>query len=78
MTKPIHVVDINKAANQLSKLVDQSAKGEPFIIAKVGEPLVKVTAIDAPAPAKKNTATRLYARADFGSGRFRPDGPLRF
>jgi prevent-host-death family protein len=53
MTNPIHIVDINKAAKQLSKLVDQAAKGEPFIIAKAGKPLVKVTAIDAPAPAKK-------------------------
>jgi prevent-host-death family protein len=52
MAKPIPIVDINKAAKQLSKLVDQAAKGEPFIIAKAGKPLVKVTVIDAPVPAK--------------------------
>jgi prevent-host-death family protein len=52
MVKPIPIVDINKAVKQLSKLVDQAANGEPFVIAKAGKPLVKVTAIDAPAPAK--------------------------
>jgi prevent-host-death family protein len=46
-------VNIHEAKTQLSKLVDQAAKGEPFVIAKAGKPLVKVTAIDAkdtPAP----------------------------
>jgi prevent-host-death family protein len=43
-------VNIYDAKTQLSKLVDQASKGEPFIIAKAGKPLVRVTAIDAPAP----------------------------
>jgi prevent-host-death family protein len=42
-------VNIHEAKTQLSRLVDRAAKGEPFIIAKAGKPLVKVTAIDAPA-----------------------------
>jgi antitoxin (DNA-binding transcriptional repressor) of toxin-antitoxin stability system len=29
-------------------LVDEAAKGEPFIIAKAGKPVVKVVALDAP------------------------------
>jgi antitoxin (DNA-binding transcriptional repressor) of toxin-antitoxin stability system len=33
---------------QLSKLVDQAVKGEAFVIAKAGKPLVKVEALDAP------------------------------
>ena len=41
-------VNIHEAKTQLSKLVDQAAKGEPFIIAKAGKPLVKVVPIDAP------------------------------
>ena len=41
-----------EAKTQLSKLVDQASKGEPFIIAKAGKPLVKVIAVDAPIPAK--------------------------
>lgn len=41
-------VNIHEAKTQLSKLVDQAAKGEPFVIAKAGKPLVKVSALDAP------------------------------
>lgn len=41
-------VNIHEAKTQLSKLVDQAAKGEPFVIAKAGKPLVRVAALDAP------------------------------
>ena len=34
--------NIHEAKTQLSRLVDRAAKGEPFIIAKAGKPLVKV------------------------------------
>jgi prevent-host-death family protein len=40
--------NIHEAKTQLSRLVDQAAKGESFIIAKAGRPLVKVTPLDAP------------------------------
>ena len=43
-------VNMHEAKTHLSKLVDQAVKGEPFVIAKAGKPLVKVTAIDAPKP----------------------------
>lgn len=50
----MEIVNIHDAKTRLSRLVEQAAKGEPFIIAKAGKPLVKVTAIDAaPAPAKR-------------------------
>ncbi len=52
MKKAIPVVNMHEAKTQLSKLVDRASKGEPFIIAKAGKPLVKVMAIDAPAPAQ--------------------------
>jgi prevent-host-death family protein len=42
------IVNIHEAKTQLSKLVDRAAKGEPFVIAKAGKPLVKVVALDAP------------------------------
>lgn len=42
-------VNIHEAKTQLSKLVDRAAKGEPFIIARAGTPLVKVAGLDAPA-----------------------------
>ncbi len=45
-------VNIHEAKTQLSRLIDQAVKGEPFIIAKAGKPMVKVTAVDAPEPAK--------------------------
>ena len=41
-------VNIHEAKTQLSKLVDRAAKGETFVIAKSGKPLVKVVALDAP------------------------------
>ncbi|HEX3067340.1 MAG TPA: type II toxin-antitoxin system prevent-host-death family antitoxin [Thermoanaerobaculia bacterium] len=46
-------VNIHEAKTQLSKLVDRAAKGEPFIIAKAGKPLVKVVALDAPAAPRR-------------------------
>ena len=42
-------VNIHEAKTQLSKLVDRAAKGETFVIAKAGKPLVKVAALEAPA-----------------------------
>lgn len=35
-------VNIHNAKTQLSKLVEQAAQGESFIIAKAGKPMVKV------------------------------------
>jgi prevent-host-death family protein len=55
------IVNIHEAKTQLSKLVEQAAKGEPFIIAKAGKPLVKVTALDAP-------TGRQMRRLDFMAG----------
>ena len=52
MKKTIRIVNIHEARTQLAKLVDEAARGESFIIARRGKPLVKVTATDAPTPAK--------------------------
>lgn len=41
-------VNIHEAKTQLSKLIDEASKGESFIIAKAGKPVVKVTAISVP------------------------------
>ena len=43
----MRTVNIHDAKTQLSRLVEQAAKGEPFIIAKAGKPLVKVIPLDA-------------------------------
>ena len=41
-------VNIHEAKTHLSSLLERAAKGEPFIIAKAGKPLVKVVPLDAP------------------------------
>ena len=41
-------VNIHEAKTHLSRLVDEAADGEPFIIAKAGKPMVKVLAVNAP------------------------------
>lgn len=46
-------VNMHEAKTQLSRLVDRAAKGESFVIAKAGKPLVKVSALDAPAAAQR-------------------------
>ena len=49
----MNTVNIHEAKTQLSRLVDRAAHGEPFVIAKAGKPLVKVSAVDAPAEPKR-------------------------
>jgi len=44
------IINIHQAKTQLSRLLDDAVNGEPFVIAKAGKPLVRVTAIEAPAP----------------------------
>jgi antitoxin (DNA-binding transcriptional repressor) of toxin-antitoxin stability system len=49
----MHQVNIHDAKTQLSKLIEEAVKGEPFIIAKAGKPLVIVKRIDAPQHQKR-------------------------
>ena len=44
----MQTINIHEAKTHLSRLVEQAAKGEPFVIAKAGKPLVKVTPLDTP------------------------------
>lgn len=48
----MQTVNIHEAKTQLSKLIEQAVKGDPFIIAKAGKPLVKVTRLDTPSPSQ--------------------------
>lgn len=48
----MQTVNIHEAKTQLSRLIDEAVKGEPFIIAKAGKPLVKVSRLDAPTSAE--------------------------
>jgi len=45
----MQTVNIHEAKTHLSRLIDLAVKGEPFVIAKAGKPLVKVMALDATA-----------------------------
>ncbi|QPC87683.1 type II toxin-antitoxin system prevent-host-death family antitoxin [Mesorhizobium sp. NBSH29] len=44
----MQTINIHEAKTNLSRLVEQAANGEPFVIAKAGRPMVKVVAIDQP------------------------------
>lgn len=44
----MHTVNIHEAKTHLSQLIELAAKGEPFIIAKAGKPMVKVMPLDTP------------------------------
>jgi prevent-host-death family protein len=48
----MQTVNIHEAKTNLSKLIAKAVKGESFIIAKAGKPMVRVVAIDAPEPKK--------------------------
>lgn len=45
----METINIHEAKTHLSRLVEQAAKGESFVIAKAGKPMVRVSALDAPA-----------------------------
>jgi antitoxin (DNA-binding transcriptional repressor) of toxin-antitoxin stability system len=53
--RKIHTVNIHEAKTHLSKLIERAVRGEPFIIAKAGKPLVEVKAI----PARRHKVQRL-------------------
>lgn len=48
-------VNIHDAKTNLSRLVDEAVKGEPFVIAKAGKPMVKVVALS---PEDENESSR--------------------
>lgn len=45
----MQTINIHEAKTHLSRLVEQAAKGEPFVIAKAGKPVARVVPLDAPA-----------------------------
>lgn len=54
-------VNIHEAKTHLSRLVEQAAAGETFVIAKAGRPMVKVVPLGAP--------TQKVSRTGFLSGK---------
>ena len=63
----MRTVNMHEAKTHLSRLVKAAAEGEPFVIARAGEPVVKVIAVNAPDAAS-------HSRLGFLAGRIRvPD-----
>lgn len=50
----MELINIHKAKTHLSQLVEKAARGEAFVIAKAGKPLVKVVPLGDPPPRPKN------------------------
>jgi antitoxin (DNA-binding transcriptional repressor) of toxin-antitoxin stability system len=44
----MQTVNIHEAKTNLSRLIEKAVRGKPFIIAKAGKPLVKVSRLDTP------------------------------
>jgi len=44
----LETVNMHEAKTRLSSLVDKAMNGEPFIIAKAGKPVARVSAIESP------------------------------
>jgi prevent-host-death family protein len=59
----MRTVNSHEAKTHLSRLLEEAVNGEPFIIAKAGKPLVKVTRID-------EAETRPKRRIGFLAGQF--------
>lgn len=56
-------VNIHEAKTHPSRLLDRAAKGEPFITAKTGKPLVKVVPLEN-ARRRSDWPARVHGRAD--------------
>lgn len=46
----MQTINIHEAKTHLSRIVERASRGESFVIAKAGKPMVKVVPLDAPAP----------------------------
>jgi prevent-host-death family protein len=50
----MRTINIHEAKTHLSRLVEEAAQGDSFVIAKAGKPRVKVVRIDSSEPAPKS------------------------
>jgi len=60
----MEVVNIHEAKTQLSRLIEEAARGESFIIAKAGKPMVRVSALDAPESEERQRIGFLQGRIE--------------
>jgi prevent-host-death family protein len=62
----VQTVNIHEAKTHLSRLVERAARGESFVIAKAGQPLVKLMALDSPAPPHAADAMAWFPLRPYG------------
>jgi len=60
----MRTINLHEAKARLSRLVKEAAEGKPFIIAKSGKPMVRVTALE-------KSATRQGRRLGFLVGKIK-------
>lgn len=60
----MEVINIHEAKTHLSRLIEKAARGESFIIAKAGKPMVRVSALDAPAGEERQRVGFLKGRIE--------------
>ncbi|MEF8794100.1 type II toxin-antitoxin system Phd/YefM family antitoxin [Thiohalorhabdus sp.] len=46
----MEIINIHEAKTRLSQLLEEVQRGKPFIIAKAGKPIARVTSMEAPEP----------------------------
>ena len=67
MAKPVKTLNLHQAKTQLSRLVDEAARGREIIIAKAGRPKARLVAL-APAKIKRRpggSKGRIYIAPNF-------------
>ncbi|QOC23765.1 type II toxin-antitoxin system prevent-host-death family antitoxin [Wenzhouxiangella sp. AB-CW3] len=57
-------INIHEAKTHLSRLVEKAARGESFIIAKAGKPMVRVSALDSPSVENRQRVGFLKGRIE--------------
>ena len=60
----METINIHEAKTHLSRLVEKAARGESFVIAKAGKPMVRVSALDAPASEQRRRIGFLQGRIE--------------
>lgn len=58
----METINIHDAKTHLSRLVERAARGEAFVIAKAGKPMVKVVPLDAPTASERRRTGFLAGR----------------
>lgn len=59
---PEETINIHEAKTHLSRLVEKAARGESFVIAKAGKPMVRVSALETPVATERRRVGFLEGR----------------